>query len=36
MSFLELLELSVLDAVRAIESGSLSAEELFEAYRARA
>jgi aspartyl-tRNA(Asn)/glutamyl-tRNA(Gln) amidotransferase subunit A len=36
MSSPDVLELSVLDAVRAISSGSLSARELFEAYRARA
>ncbi len=36
MSSADLLELSVLDAVRAIEGGSLGAAELFEAYRERA
>jgi aspartyl-tRNA(Asn)/glutamyl-tRNA(Gln) amidotransferase subunit A len=36
MSSTDLIELSVLEAVRAIEAGSLSARELFEAYRARA
>jgi len=36
MSSTDLFELSVLDAVRAIDAGSLSARELFEAYRTRA
>ena len=36
MSSSEVLDLSVLDAVRAISSGSLSAGEMFEAYRERA